>query len=77
MAMANGYTIRMTTPPVQGEGVTQELFQVAVDDANQAKMAVRAAARAAPDSIVEIDGELSALDIAQLELEPGQVRRAP
>ena len=77
MAMANGYTIRVSTPPGQGEGVTQELFQVAVDDPNQAKMAVREAARAAPDSIVEIEGELSAVDIAQLELEAGQVRRAP
>ena len=75
--MPTGYTIRVITPPIQGEGVTHELFQVAIDDPNQAKMAVREAVRAAPDSIMEIDGELSAVDIAQLELEPGQVRREP
>jgi hypothetical protein len=56
---------------------THELFQVAIDDPNQAKMAVREASQAAPASIVDVDGELSSVEIAQLELEPGQVRRAP
>ena len=75
--MPAGYTIRVMTPPTGDERVTHELFQVAIDDPNQAKMAVREASQTAPASIVEVDGELSSVEIAQLELEPGQVRRAP
>lgn len=75
--MPSGYMIRVITPPIRNEGSTQELFEVAMEDEDQAKSIVRKASQAATDAIVEIAGELSATQIAQLELQPGQVRRAP
>jgi hypothetical protein len=75
--MPAGYMIRMITPPIRNEGSTQELFEVAMEDEDQAKSIVRKASQAATDAIVEIADELSATQIAQLELQPGQVRRAP
>jgi hypothetical protein len=75
--MPAGYMIRVITPPIRNEGSTQELFEVAMEDEDQAKSIVRKASQAATDAIVEIADELSATQIAQLELQPGQVRRAP
>ena len=75
--MPAGYMIRVISPPIRNEGSTQELFEVAIEDEDQAKSIVRKASQAATDAIVEIADELSATQIAQLELQPGQVRRAP
>lgn len=75
--MPAGYMIRVTTPPIRNEGSTQELFEVAIDDENQAKSVVRQASQAASDAIVEIAHELNSTQIARLELQPGRVRRAP
>jgi hypothetical protein len=59
------------------KGRRTSFFEVAIEDENQAKSTVRKASQAATDAIVEIADELSATQIAQLELQPGQVRRAP
>jgi uncharacterized protein YggE len=75
--MPAGYMIRVISPPIRNEGSTLELFEVAIEDENQAKSTARKASQAAADAIVEIAAELSAAQIAQLELQTGQVRRAP
>jgi hypothetical protein len=51
-----------------------EFFQVAISDANEAKEAVRVAAKVANGTPVEVVGELSSTEIGWLSLEPGEVR---
>ena len=47
-AMPAGYMIRVTTPPIRNEGSTQELFEVAIEDEDQAKSVVRKLLRRRP-----------------------------
>lgn len=54
----------------------QELFQVAIDDENRAKEAVRKVTKAPTDAIVEVAGELSAAEITRLGLKAGEVFQA-
>ena len=57
--MPAGYMIRVTTPPIRNEGCTQELFEVAIDDENQAEeRRPDRPSQAAIDAIVEIAHEL-------------------
>jgi hypothetical protein len=72
--MTAGYTIRVTTRRV-GSGES-ELYEAAIDDENLAKLTVRAFSRASLDALVEAAGELNQGEVAQLGLEPGQVRSA-
>lgn len=58
--MPAGYMIRVITPPIRNEGSTQELFEVAMEDEDQAKSIVRKASQATTDAIVEIANELIA-----------------
>jgi hypothetical protein len=73
--MTAGYTVRVTARQV-GSG-EPTLYLAAIDDENLAKLTVRAFSRSALDARVEAAGTLNQVEIAQLELEPGQVRRAP
>ena len=75
--MPAGYMIHVISPPIRNEGSTLELFEVAIEGEDQAKSAFGKASQAAIDAKVESAEELSARQIAQLELKPGQVRRAP
>jgi hypothetical protein len=54
-----------------------DLYQAAIDDENLAKATVRAFSGASLDAFVEATGNLSQGEIAQLGLEPGEVRSAP
>jgi hypothetical protein len=72
--MPAGYTIRVTARRVSsGES---ELYQAAIDDENLAKLTVRVFSGASLDAHVEAAGKLNQGDVAQLGLEPGQVRSA-
>jgi hypothetical protein len=53
-----------------------DLYQAAIDDENLAKLTVRAFSGASLDAFVEATGNLSQGEIAQLGLEPGEVRSA-
>ena len=53
----------------------QELWQVAVADENRAKEWVRELSKAASDAIAETEKELTATEVANLGLPPGQARR--
>ncbi len=65
--MPVGFTIRVTTPG-SGGASTQEFFQVAIDDENRAKDAVRIAAKLANSTPVEVVGKLSPTEIGWLAL---------
>ena len=52
----------------------QEYFQVALDDENCAKEAVRIAAKLANGALVEVVGQLSSTEIGWQSLAPGEVR---
>ena len=56
--MPAGYMIRVISPPIRNEGCTLELFEVAIEDEDQAKSAVRKPSQAAIDAIVESADEL-------------------
>jgi hypothetical protein len=72
--MPAGYTIRVSARRLNsGES---ELYQAAIDDENLAKLTVRAFSGASIDALVEAAGDLSQGEIAQLGLEPGQIRSA-
>jgi hypothetical protein len=75
--MQAGYTIRVTRRSADVNECVPELYQAAIDDQNLAKLSVRALAGAALDALVEAPNELSRGEIAQLGLQPGQIRRAP
>ena len=70
--MPAGYTIRVT-PRRVGSGKS-DVYQAAIDEENLAKLTVRAFAGASLDALVEAAGNLSQGEIAQLGLEPGQVK---
>jgi hypothetical protein len=70
-----GYTIRVSARPLGSRDA--EFYQAAIDDENLAMLTVRAFSKSSLDALVEAAGELSQVEIGQLELEPGQVRRAP
>ena len=72
--MPAGYTIRVT-PRRLASGESQ-LYQAAINDENLAKLTVRAFSGASLDALVEAAGKLNQGEIAQLGLEPGQVRSA-
>jgi hypothetical protein len=72
--MAVGYTIRVT-PRRVGSGEA-DLYQAAIDDENLAKLTVRAFSGASLDAFVEATSNPSQGEIAQLGLEPGEVRSA-
>ena len=57
--------------------VTRSFYQAAIDDVNLARLTVRAISKSSLNALVEAAGELSQVEIEQLELEPGLVRRAP
>ena len=75
--MQAGYTIRVTKLFSGVDECVPELFQAAIDDQNLAKLSVRLFAGAALDAVVEAPSQLSQGEIAQLGLQPGQIRRAP
>jgi hypothetical protein len=52
-------------------------YQAAINDENLAKLTVRAFSGASLDALVEAAGKLNQGEIAQLGLEPGQVRSTP
>ena len=72
--MTSGYTIRVTPRGVGS--CPAEFYQAAINDENLAKLTVRAFSGASLDALVEAAGELNQGEIAQLGLEPGQVRSA-
>ena len=72
--MPAGYTIRVSTRPLGSR--EPELYQAAIDDENLAKLTVRAFSGASIDALVEAAGYLNLGEIAQLGLEPGQIRSA-
>jgi hypothetical protein len=72
--MPAGYTIRVSTRRI-GAGES-ELYQAAIDDENLAKLTVRVFSGASIDALIEAAGHLNQGEIAQLGLEPGQVRSA-
>jgi hypothetical protein len=73
--MPAGYTIRVSTRRVGSS--EPKLYQAAIDDENLAKLTVRAFSGASIDALVEAAGYLNQGEIAQLGLEPGQIRSAP
>ena len=72
--MPAGYTIRVTAR-LRGSD-EPGVYQAAIDDENLAKLTVRAFSGASLDALVEAAGKLNQGEIAQLGLEPGQVRSA-
>ena len=72
--MPAGYMIRVSTRRL-GSG-DAGLYQAAIDDENLAKLTVRAFSGASLDALVEAAGNLNQGEIAQLGLEPWQVRSA-
>jgi hypothetical protein len=73
--MPAGYTIRITTRRPGATESEQELWQVAVADENRAKEWVRELSKAASDAIAETEKELTATEVANIGLPPGQARR--
>ena len=72
--MTSGYMIRVTPRP--GASGESDVYQAAIDDENLAKLTVRAFSGASIDAVVEAAANLSQGEIAQLGLEPGQIRPA-
>jgi hypothetical protein len=69
-----GYTIRVSARPLGSHEA--ELYQAAIDDENLAKLTVRAFSGASLNALVEAAGKLNQGEIAQLGLDPGEIRRA-